>query len=288
MKSFKSVFICVFMVLCSCNLSQESTIQVNFANDCSPQQQAEAHQVIIDRIETVYKVKKFTQPKDGSFSVTYFPKEDLEIVNDLLEKKGEIIIYESYFASEIKDLLSDVIEEESMLYHFFGSVPYNPNYQNPVIGTVQEKDMAFIDSLLCREEIKMRLPKDASLLWTKKDVSFGNAAHSLIAVKMNNSMPLNQKTVKKASLEKSYDNGIMIELHPDFHQKWAAMTKNNINRNLPFVCDGTILSYPKVMTEITGGRLSIISNFTTEETYVILGFTKGGVLNCPAYIGDPK
>ena len=283
MKSFKSVFICAFVVLGSCTLFQKPTsVQIRFADDCSPQQQVKARQVIIDRIGAVYKVGNFTDIEDGSFSVTYFPQKDVEVLPGLLEERGEIIICESYFASEITDLLSDVIEEESMLFYFLASVHHYPN--NMDIGMAQEKDRMLIDSLFRCEEIKTRLPQDASFVWMKKDMASEEAYYSLMAVKKKNLMPLNQETVKSTSLDESHFGAIIMELYPDFHQKWAAMTKRNIGRCLSIVCNEQVLSAPMVMDEITAGKLAISGNFTTEERYIMMGLIKGGTLNCSAYV----
>jgi len=275
-----SVFICVCLAFSSCTLFQESTtVQVRFADECSLQQQTAAHQVIIDRLKTVYKVKDYTQLDNSSFSVTYFPKKEVEILPDLLTRKGKIAIYESYYASEIVNEIVDILEDENELLEFIFSVP---NFSKELfIGRVQEKDTALIVSLLQRNNIKKRLPRDVAFVWMKDDAYF-----LLVAVRESRFIPLNQEAVKKVMVEESPYPRIDIEFDFDFSKEWAAMTRRNIERYLPIVCDGQVLSAPIVMSEITGGKSSLSGNFTTEELHTLAGIIKGGVLDCSAYINN--
>ena len=292
-KLFKLVFMCACLTLTSCTLFQKpSTIQVSFTNDCSLQQQEEAQQVIIERIKSVYKVKDFTILENGKFSVTYFPKENFEILPDLLEKKGEIIVYESYPAYEISELIfnhfgrpTETPTPESNLFAFFMlSGRERHSSESPVIGIALRSEKNYLDSLFRSEEIQKLLPADVSFMW-KEESHFNEIQYELVAVKTSNFLPLNKETVKMATAESSQYSSwleLHIELYPEFTQKWADMTRNNILRHLPIVCDGNILSYPMVRMEITGGALSITGGYTNEEINTMLGFIKSDVLNCPA------
>ena len=267
-----------------------AAIQVHFTEDCSPQQQEEAHRVIIERIKSFYKVKDFTMPENGGFSVTYFPEKKPDIIPELLREKGEIVIYESYVAAEISDLIlksfdttKETEDTDNPLVDFIISSRQMVSSDSPVVGMAREEDKEFIDSLFQNETILDLLPTDVSFLWRKESQS-NNSYYELITVKKTNSFPLNKKPVKKVKFESMRGYlfpQLMIELYPEFHQAWADLTRNNVGRCLPFVCDGKILMNPMVNSEITGGKLSIAGSFSAEEMYVIRGYLKGGVLNCP-------
>ena len=293
MKLFKLGFMCACLALTSCNLFQKpTTIQVSFTNNCSLQRQEEAQQVIIERIKSVYKVKDFTMLEDGQFSVTYFPKENFEILPDLLKKKGEIIIYESYPAYEISELIFNHFgrptetptPESNLLAFFMLSGREKHSSESPVIGIALRSEKNYLDSLFHSEEIQKLLPTDVSFIWNEES-HFNEIYYELIAVKTSNFIPLNKETVKMATAESAQYSSwleLHIKLYPEFKQKWADMTRNNINKCLPIVCDGNILSYPMVRDEITVGALSISGGYTNEEINTMLGFIKSGVLNCPA------
>jgi len=291
---FKLLFICTCL-MSSCSLFQKPTTIWIDLSDCSPQQQKEAHQVIIDRIKAVYKVKDFTVPEENSFLVTYYPKKKLEILPDLLEKKGEVIIYESYSTDEVSAWIENKFtpknETDSLFVQFIiGAEEKYYSKQSPLIGMVQESKVAHIDSLLSREDIKKLFPADASFFWAQEESFFDETLYGLIAVRKSNFLPLNKETVKKAKVQKSQYSSyleLFIELHPESRQKWADFTLKNIDRCLPIVCNGNVVSYPKVMSEITGGKLTIAGKFTTEEIHTMFGFIKSDVLNCPASIFNP-
>ena len=283
----KSAFLCICFALSSCTVFQEpNIIQINFTDDCTQQQQAVAHQVILERMNSFYKVKDFTLPQNKMFSITYFQGKKPDIVSKLLAKKGEITIYESYFATEISDPILnsfDVTEEtDNPLVNFLiysrQMIPVN----SPVIGEVSEMYKDFIDSLFKDEKILNLIPKDASLLWGKKNQS-NDVYYELTAVRKTNPFSLNKETIKKVKIEfTQYDiyPQLSIELYPEYHQAWADFTQTNIGQCVPFVCDEKILISPLVNSEITGGKLSISGNRPQEEMYAIQSFLKSGTLNC--------
>ena len=47
--------------------------------------------------------------------------------------------------------------------------------------------------------------------------------------------------------------------------KLARLTKSHIGENVAIMLDGRVMSAPKIMAEITGGRAMIHGNFTEAE-----------------------
>ena len=287
LKLLKLVLVCTCVLLSSCNLFQEpSVVQIHIANDCTKEQQSEAHQVILERIKSFYKVKDFTQPENGTFTVTYLQGKKPDILSELLSQKGEITIYESYFATEISDPILksfDITEEmDNPLVNFLIYSRQMMSLNSPAVGGVSERNKDFIDSLFKDEKIVNLIPNDASLLWEKK-IQSGDVYYELVAVRKTNPFSLNSQTVKKTNIEYQQNNPylqVTIELYPEYRQTWADLTRNNINRALPFVCDDRLLMHPFVNEEITGGKLSISGRHSEDEMYAIQSFLKSGTLNC--------
>ncbi len=59
---------------------------------------------------------------------------------------------------------------------------------------------------------------------------------------------------------------------------WAKITRENINRCIAVVYDGFVRSYPRVMSEISGGSTEIAGDFTIEEASDLANILKSGEL----------
>ncbi len=67
-------------------------------------------------------------------------------------------------------------------------------------------------------------------------------------------------------------------LKPEYHQRWADLTKNNIGQSLAIIYDDQVFSAPRVMSEIPNGKSSITVNFTLEECKELANILKSGSL----------
>jgi SecD/SecF fusion protein len=65
---------------------------------------------------------------------------------------------------------------------------------------------------------------------------------------------------------------------------WARMTADNIGKCIAVVLDGMVYSYPRVSTEITGGRSEITGDFTSDEADDLVNVLKSGKLPAPTSI----
>jgi SecD/SecF fusion protein len=59
---------------------------------------------------------------------------------------------------------------------------------------------------------------------------------------------------------------------------WARITRENINRCIAIVLNGYVRSYPRVMSEISGGSTEITGDFTVEEANDLGKILKSGGL----------
>jgi preprotein translocase subunit SecD len=63
----------------------------------------------------------------------------------------------------------------------------------------------------------------------------------------------------------NYGNMLEVTLTETGKAKFAAATKRWIGKKLAFVFDGTLEMVPVIQAEITGGKLSITGNFSSDE-----------------------
>ena len=59
--------------------------------------------------------------------------------------------------------------------------------------------------------------------------------------------------------------------------KWAEMTADNIERTIVMSVNGSVLSAPRVIEPITGGKTQISGNFNLKEAKEIVGGIKAGM-----------
>ena len=93
---------------------------------------------------------------------------------------------------------------------------------------------------------------------------------------------------------KAGTDGVMKEPDIDFsltedgRARFAAATAANIGRRFAIVLDGVILSAPTVQSEIAGGRVQIISNFTIESSRALAESMRAYKDDLPLKVVDQK
>lgn len=174
----------------------------------------------------------------------------------------------------------------------------NPSMYNgqlmpgPVIGIAHYRDTAKINRWLSLPQVKAALPADLVPMWTVKPAAEypGGNYYQLIAIKVNTrdgKAPLDGGVVSDARL--SYNNmggqpQVDMAMNAEGAQIWARMTADNIGKCIAIVLDDMVYSYPRVNTEITGGRSVIEGNFTIEEATDLANVLNSGKLPAPATI----
>ena len=158
------------------------------------------------------------------------------------------------------------------------------------IGRAHYKDTARIGYWLRLPQVKAVLPNDLRPMWSVKAIDPSNVVYELIAIKANTrdgKAPLDGGVITDAS--KSFGNTggspeVDMSMNAEGARIWANMTSNNIGKCIAIVLDGMVYSYPRVNSEITGGRSQITGNFTIQEAEDLANVLKSGKLPAPARI----
>jgi SecD/SecF fusion protein len=69
---------------------------------------------------------------------------------------------------------------------------------------------------------------------------------------------------------------VSITMNAEGAAKWEAITRDNLGRAIAITFDGMLLTAPKVMGAIAGGRSEITGNFTLEEAQRMASILKAG------------
>jgi SecD/SecF fusion protein len=159
------------------------------------------------------------------------------------------------------------------------------------IGLAHYRDTQKIMRWLNISRIRALFPRDFRPLWTVKASANDKSGviYELVAIKANTrdgKPPLDGGVVTDA--RKVFGNmgtpEVDMAMNAEGARIWARLTADNIGRQIAIVLDDAVYSYPRVNTEISGGRSEISGNFTVQEADDLANVLKSGKLPAPARI----
>jgi SecD/SecF fusion protein len=135
-------------------------------------------------------------------------------------------------------------------------------------------------------EIKVLLPHELKLVWSQKPYKYDTSKtlyglHAIKVTTQDRKAPLDGSAIISAkTITESTNSGVKIDLIMDSEgaRTWARITRENVNRCIAIVLNGYVRSYPRVMTEISGGNTEITGDFTLEEANDLVDILKSGQL----------
>jgi SecD/SecF fusion protein len=155
-----------------------------------------------------------------------------------------------------------------------------------MIGLASGKDTSTVNRYLKMDQIKVLFPDDLKFYWSANPYKYDTSKtlYSLFAIKVttgNKQAPLDGSSIISAkSVTGSGKSDVKISLMMDSAgtKKWAEITRENIKRCIAIVYDGHVRSYPRVMSEISGGKTEISGDFTVSETNDLVNILNSGDL----------
>ncbi|QKG79135.1 protein translocase subunit SecDF [Tenuifilum thalassicum] len=166
----------------------------------------------------------------------------------------------------------------------------------PVVGYSHFKDTAKVNQILKMPKIKALFPPDVKFRWGVKPPKWDEkkVMYELVALKIttrDGSAPLDGGAISDAREAFGDQKGsaeVDMEMNAEGARIWARMTGDNIGRCIAIVLDNYVYSYPRVQTEIRGGRSQITGDFTVEEAKDLANVLKSGKLPAPARIVEEQ
>ena len=156
-----------------------------------------------------------------------------------------------------------------------------------LIGLSDVMDTSRVIKLLRSEEISMLFPRDLKFIWSRDPYKYDESGrlyelHAIKVTSYSERPVLGGEEIPEAEAI-SDRNGLNVRLRlmmtHEGAAKWSAITRDNLDRCIAVSLDGKIISYPRVMNEITGGSTEITGNFTLPEAqYIAAVLSSGGML----------
>lgn len=133
------------------------------------------------------------------------------------------------------------------------------------LGYCTEADMEDLWEHLHSKKISKQFPENLFFAW---GWSTENGASVLYALKKSGmEVPgkgdLQSLSVQKSNSTTSYD--LLISFSDEGAEKWAAMTKKNVGRNIAIIIEGKVVAAPTVREEIKFGKCMISGSYTSED-----------------------
>ncbi len=166
------------------------------------------------------------------------------------------------------------------------SSPYESQW---VSGVAHYSDTAEINRIFNSPEAKAIMPRDLVFMWGVKPMEGSEQYFQLYNIKSDNKNGQPDLTgdvviESKADFNDRGNPVVSMTMNAEGARKWAALTKQNVNRGIAIVLDGYVYSAPNVIGEIPNGRSEITGNFTVEDTQDLANVLKSGKMPAPAKI----
>ncbi len=157
-----------------------------------------------------------------------------------------------------------------------------------IVGYAKAHDLNTIDSLIALGREQKLIREDLSLMWgatpeRDPETRRPTDTYVLYAIHTNRAMKpdLSGDAVSSARSDFNtqlgqHDPIVSMQMTMEGAQKWARLTKENINRAVAIVLDGVVYSAPMVNQEIVGGNSQISGNFTVEEAQDLANVLNSG------------
>jgi len=263
-------------------------------------------------VENPERIKELmTESCNLGFWETYENEEILSYlvrVNDFLktsqpgvpEKPAEKEPVKAEGEQSLLDIVSDDISDNSdslALDKFirdnplFGMLRPNVNsdgqpMQGSLAGFASLKDTSWINNCLEMPEVIAIFPRDIKFIWSRDPYRYDESQtyYELHAIKIttrDGQPPVDGSVITSAEAATgSGDSDIRIQfaMNAEGAKIWQRMTRDNIDRNIAVVINGYVISSPRVMSEISGGKTEISGNFTIEEASDLANIFNAGEL----------
>ncbi|HDP75914.1 MAG TPA: protein translocase subunit SecDF [Bacteroidales bacterium] len=232
---------------------------------------------------TLAKINRTTQP-----TVTETAKKD-----EPTEQEDELLI--KLKEAEKTDTLkaaADLAKEYPLFSILQPNIYNNEPAPGPVVGYAHFKDTSRVNEILRMPQIKALFPPDVNFRWGVKSPKWDKSKvyYELVALKVttrDGKAPLDGGAITDAREAFGDRKGVAqvdMEMNAEGARIWARMTGENVGRCIAIVLDDYVYSYPRVQTEIKGGRSQITGDFTINEAKDLANVLKSGKLPAPARI----
>ncbi len=234
-------------------------------------------QIELPGVNNPGRVRKLLQ---GVAQLRFWEVYDMAELNDAFQVVNKLLV-----AEQSKEEGNSQKEGNKKVSSLFGLLKEVRSFSYAV------SDVATVNSILARSDVKALFPNDLQWLWDVKPNTLENGT-AIVSL-----YPIKQCRGGHAALEgdvvtdarQVFDNNrgrpaVSMQMNSSGARAWKKVTANNIGRRIAISLDNYVYSAPVVNTEIPSGSSEITGNFTIEEAKDLANILKAGSLPAPVKI----
>ncbi|MBU1020978.1 MAG: protein translocase subunit SecD, partial [Firmicutes bacterium] len=212
------------------------------------------------------------------------------VAADTTKTQAESLLSQIQAEDSLSVADAQLAEENPLFFALNPNVSQGQLIPGACVGRAHYRDTAKIGAWLRAPQVQAVFPADIKLMWTVKPIDEAGIIYELVAIKSttrDGKAPLDGGVITDASKSFGQTSGnpeVDMAMNAEGARIWASMTANNVGRCIAIVLDGMVYSYPRVNSEITGGRSQISGKFTITEADDLSNVLKSGKLPAPARI----
>lgn len=217
-------------------------------------------------------------------------QDSIAVAADTTKTQAESLLSQIQAEDSLSVADAQLAEQNPLFFALNPNVSQGQLIPGACVGRAHYRDTAKIGAWLRAPQVQAVFPADIKLMWTVKPIDAAGIIYELVAIKSttrDGKAPLDGGVITDASKSFGQTSGnpeVDMAMNAEGARIWASMTANNVGRCIAIVLDGMVYSYPRVNSEITGGRSQISGQFSISEADDLANVLKSGKLPAPARI----
>jgi SecD/SecF fusion protein len=152
-----------------------------------------------------------------------------------------------------------------------------------LVGLVNKKDTSKVRELLRSQELGSLFPRDLKFMWSREAYRYDETKklmelHAIKLTSIDHKAPLNGKSIISgtAAEDMTWGSTLRLNMNSEGSGIWKRMTAANIDKCIAIVIDNQVISFPRVMAEISGGKTEIYSDLPFPEAQSLAAILSSG------------
>lgn len=171
-------------------------------------------------------------------------------------------------------------------------------FPGSAVGLAVAKDTSLIIRLLNMDIVRFQFPLEMVLCWSRDPYKYDPERslyelHALRDPRNKSEETIDGSSILKAGVSgnrTSFEKILHIELNEEGSKAFSDMTAGSVDKSIALVIDNRVISSPRVASAITGGKIDITGDFSTDQVRVLTAILNNGnkILPFPLKIAENK
>jgi preprotein translocase subunit SecD len=206
----------------------------------------------------------------GEIQIAIDQKLSNQEIRYLLLSKGQLDFHETINRKDVIEVFS-ANDELSKILDLQEGANSHGDYSS-IIGFCMPQNMEKASEIV--QEISKQNGMNVKFAWSSVSYPGGKYVLHLLSQKA----AIDKKSIRNTKVisdQQDYSSELFITFNKKGTKLWSEISKNNIGKNIAIVLDNYVLSSPKVISQINGGKAVISGNYTKRELKLFSALANG-------------